>query len=338
VRRAAENMATTTQQLLAFGRRQILKLVPIDANILVAAESNLLRRILGPGIELVTHPSREPLWFTADPVQMEHAFLNLAFNARDAMTEGGRLEISAIAVMVDQSYMQRYGATSAVPGPYVRLSVKDTGTGMNAATVARVFEPFFTTKDLGRGSGLGLASVYGIVKQSGGWIRVESTQGECTTIHLDFPATRGTVPAPVRAPEVKSPATPEAGATILVVDDEELVLRAVAKQLRRMGYQVLEAGGGLAALELASNKDQRLDLLLTDLAMLGMNGPELAKRMTELRPETPVLYMSAHPQKHLVNLGWLTPAEPLLSKPFVYTELAAAVQQALANRTTRPPS
>lgn len=335
IRHAAENMADTTKQLLAFGRRQILKLVPIEANALIAAESSLLRRILGPGIELVTCPSSQPLWFTADPVQMEHVFLNLAFNARDAMPSGGRLEISAHAAVIDESYIRRYGAKGAVSGEYVRLSVKDTGTGMDAATLARVFEPFFTTKDLGRGSGLGLASVYGIVKQSGGWIWVDSTPGQGTTIKLDFPVTRGAFVDPVQPPQIVQPAVAQGDATILVVDDEEAVLRAVAKQLRRMGYQVLEAGGGAAALELASQKDQEIDLLLTDLAMLGMNGPELARRMTELRPETPVLYMSAHPQKHLVSLGWLTTAEPLLTKPFVYAELAAAVQEALANRTIR---
>jgi two-component system cell cycle sensor histidine kinase/response regulator CckA len=180
--------------------------------------------------------------------------------------------------------------------------------------------------------------VYGIVKQSGGWIWVDSTPGQGTTVTIDFPVTKGAVVDPVRAPEILNLAAATSDATILVVDDEEAVLRAVAKQLRRMGYKVLEASGGVVALELASHNDQVIDLLLTDLAMLGMNGPELARRMTELRPETPVLYMSAHPQKHLVSLGWLTSAEALLTKPFTYAELGAAVQQALTNRTIRPLS
>ncbi len=335
VRHAGENMAETTKQLLAFGRRQLLKLVPIEANTLIAVESSLLRRVLGPGVELVTHHSDRPLWFTADAVQMEHVFLNLAFNARDAMPGGGRLEIGAQHVVIDGDYIKRYGAASASPGGYVRLSVRDTGSGMDAATLARVFEPFFTTKEVGRGTGLGLASVYGIVKQSGGWIWVDSTPGQGTTINVDLPVTRGAALEPVPPPAITDTTAPLEDATILVVDDEEAVLRAVARMLRRLGYHVLEATGGVSALEIASHGDQVIDLLLTDLAMLGMNGPELATRMTELRPETPVLYMSAHPQKHLVSLGWLTSAEPLLTKPFTLDELTAAVRTALATGMVR---
>ncbi len=335
VRHAAEHMAATTQQMLAFGRRQTLSPVPLELGTFLGSEEGLLRRVLGTGVRLVIEPGERPLWFTADPGRLEHALLNLAFNARDAMPAGGTLTIRAGVVTVDAAYLERYGTIGAIPGPHVRLTVTDTGVGMDEAIQARLFEPFFTTKDVGRGTGLGLASVYGFVTQSGGWIRVDSAPGKGSIFTLDFPM----IESPATTAEAP-PAGPVAGsdddpATILVVDDEPMVLRTVARQLRRLGYQVQEAQHGAAALALVDRHPGPLDLLLTDVVMPGLSGPELHRRLIQRRPGTPVLFMSGHARQLLATGGSLTAAQTLLTKPFTRGELAAAVSAALAGR---PPA
>ncbi len=332
VRRAAEHMAQTIRQLLAFGRRQLLQPRPLELNALVRTELKTLRQVLGEKIRLTLTTSDAPLWFRADPIQMEQVLLNLVFNARDAMPEGGRLDISTSVQEVDQAYLERHGIGSARPGPHVRLLVRDSGTGMDAATRARIFEPFFTTKPQGQGTGLGLASVYGIVKQSGGWIWVESAPGAGSSFSIDLPTVSAAdIGAPPVAPTGKG-APPHA--TVLVVDDEPVVLRAVGRQLRSLGYEVLEAGSGGAALERLAQHRGAVDLLLSDVLMPGMNGPDLVRRVQALRPGTPVLLMSGYYGDDLPDSPSLALSVPLLRKPFTRDELAAAVAAALAVTST----
>jgi PAS domain S-box-containing protein len=322
---AAERGAELTKRLLAFSRRQALRPEPVDVNRLIHDMEGLLRRTLGEHIEIIiVSVARRPA--LADPVQVESAILNLAINARDAMPGGGKLTIETR----DISHT-RDGAQSddeLMPGEYVRTAVSDTGTGMPPEVMARAFEPFFTTKDVGQGSGLGLSMVYGFTKQSGGQARIESTVGRGTTVSLYLPR------APDDAKVDSPPAGPADSATrgheiVLVVEDEALVRRTVVGQLHALGYQVIEAESGAAALKLLAG-GAAVDLMFTDVVMPGgFDGQELARQARALRPGLRVLFTTGYTEDAALRHDRLAAGTQVLSKPYRRADLARRIREAL---------
>jgi len=280
----------------------------------------MLRSLISENIELKTDLADDLAATRADPGQLEQVLVNLSVNARDAMPDGGRLVIQTENIDVTDG-----GDVPA--GPYVLVGVTDTGTGMDATTLARVFEPFFTTKPRGKGTGLGLASVYGIVRQSGGYIAVTSTPGAGTTFRIHLPR----VDAPVetaRAPRVVSVPAPGTE-TVLVAEDEQMVRVLIRKVLEQAGYTVLLAGGGAEALQLAERHAGPIQMLVTDVVMPGMSGRELARRLLELRPNTKVLYLSGYADDAVERHGVLDPGTAFMQKPFSPGALASRVREVL---------
>ena len=330
IKEATARATSLTAQLLAFSRRQFLQPKLVDLNQLVAQLERLLRRVIGEHIELSCALCAQPLSLQVDPSRLEQALVNLVVNARDAMPRGGRLllETAAVTLGAEEGRLR-----SGLPaGPYVQLSVSDTGVGMDAETRRRAFEPFFTTKGSG-GTGLGLATVYGIVKQSGGEIRLYSEPGQGTTFRLWFPAAAenpGTTP--VEAPAPSEGASRPASGTVLVVEDEALVGDIVRASLQRLGYRVLLAASGEAAERIAREEQGAIDLLLTDVVMPGMDGPEVVTRLTALRPGLRVLYMSGYTENAVVQRGVLEHGIEFLEKPFTQDALAKAVARLLPAR------
>jgi CheY-like chemotaxis protein len=325
---AARRAATLTQRLLAFSRRQPLDPKPIDVNKLVAGMSELLRRTLGEMVVLETVLAGG-LWRSqADPNQLENAILNLAVNARDAMPEGGKLTIETANARLDEAYVEAF-AEPVPPGQYVQVSVSDTGTGMDKATMERVFEPFFTTKEAGKGTGLGLSQVYGFVRQSNGHVRIYSELGEGTTIKIYLPRLIGSEAEPAGLP-AKSPAMIRgSGETILVVEDEPTLRVYAVEALRDLGYRVLEAATGSEALSVAEQHPE-IDLLFTDVVLAGgMNGRAIAETLARRRPNLPVLYTTGYTANAIVHHGRLDPGMHLIGKPYTYAELAAKVRRVL---------
>jgi PAS domain S-box-containing protein len=320
IKSAGERAASLTGQLLAFSRRQMLQPQVVDINVLVMQLQKLLRRLISEEVELVTAlaPDLHPV--TVDPASVEQILVNLAVNARDAMPAGGRLTIETANVTLDEAYAVTHVTMNS--GPYVMLAVGDTGEGMDAATRARVFEPFFTTKEQGKGSGLGLATVYGIVKQSGGYIWVYSEPGHGTVFKVYLPPTL--TPAVAQATEDK--ATDLAGwETVLLVEDEDAV-RALAREvLRRHGYVVLEARHGEDALRVAERHLDAIHLLLTDVVMPHVNGRELADRLAPVRPTMKALFMSGYTEQSRMRVELPAGAE-FLQKPFTPEILARRVR------------
>jgi PAS domain S-box-containing protein len=298
IRRAAERTATITQQLLAFSRRQLLRPENVDLNHLVLTAEPLLRRSLGETQRLVLRPGALPGMIRADRNQLEQVLLNLILNARDAMPDGGEVEV------------ETGGERDAVI-----LTVHDSGIGMDQETLRRAFEPFFTTKEIGQGTGLGLSVVHGIVSQSGGQIQVESAPGAGTTFILRFPVVG---PAPAQAGPPEAADAPRADAVVLIVEDDEVVRRMTARALTEAGFTTLEAEDGVSALEMIATRD-RLDLVVTDLGMPRMDGYELARRIRAERPGVPVLLISGYVQEDLEGHG--AEGWPLLRKPFPPEEL-----------------
>jgi len=322
---AAGGRATgLTQQLLAFSRGQARHRETLDLNSIVTAMGSLLARLIGEDVELVQKLAGGGAHVEADRGQIEQIIMNLAVNARDAMPGGGRITIETAVVELGPG-----GAAGLPAGRYARLTVADTGIGMDKGTAARIFDPFFTTKDLGKGTGLGLATVYGIVRQSGGDITVESAPGRGSRFQIDLPSVAPPVPAltPDAAP-TPGAAVPSRGGseTILVVEDLAPLRRVVAEVLHELGYEVLEAGDPDEALRQAGLFARRIDLLLTDVVMPHMSGIELARRLVIQRPETKVLYMSGY-ATDLPEGG--AGAEDLLCKPFTPEELAARIRERL---------
>jgi PAS domain S-box-containing protein len=326
--KAGERAASLTRQLLAFSRRQVLEPKILDLNSVLADLQKMLRRLIGEDIELVTTLKPKLGRVKVDPGQIEQVIMNLAVNARDAMPEGGKLYIETNDVEVDEDYAQSH--SNMMPGKYVMLAVTDTGIGMDADTQARIFEPFFTTKGKGQGTGLGLAMVYGIVKQSGGFIWVYSESGQGATFKIYFPVVGEDALA---AEPARASAKPANGSeTILVVEDEDGVRGLVCHTLKTRGYHVLEAQGAEQALKLSEQHGKPIHLLLTDVVMPHTGGKELAKFLSALHPETKVLYMSGYTDDAIVRRGILEEGTAFLQKPFAPDALVRKVREVLRGK------
>jgi PAS domain S-box-containing protein len=321
---AGDRAASLTRQLLAFSRQQVLAPRVLDLNAVVGNLDKMLRRLIGEDVELAGTLPPGLGSIEADPGQIEQVILNLAVNARDAMPRGGKLTLETRNVLLDDSYAAT--RSDVRPGPYVLLAVSDTGHGMTPEVKARIFEPFFTTKGPGKGTGLGLATVYGIVKQSGGHLEVYSEPNVGTTFKIYLP--RIEQPAPVGStPEVTMP--PTGGETLLLVEDEEAVLALSREVLSASGYTVLTASRGRQALQLAKQLAGPIHLLVTDVVMPEMGGRQLAERIAALHPETRVLYVSGYTDDAVVRHGILEHEVHFLQKPFSPLALALKVREVL---------
>jgi CheY-like chemotaxis protein len=322
-----------TRQLLSFSRREVIRPRLLNLNQVVGDLSRMLQRVLGEDVHLTTLLA-DDLWsIQADPSQIDQVIMNLAVNARDAMPGGGTLRVETANVVLDEAYAAHH--VEAQPGEYVRLSVSDGGTGMDDQVRARVFEPFFTTKERGQGSGLGLATVFGIVKQNGGHIEVHSEVGQGTTFKIYLP----------RTPASKFEALPGADhleaellsfqdrrrgtETVLLVEDDAPIKDLAKRVLESYGYRVLAAGDGLQALQIGERYEGPIHLLLTDVVLPQINGKELAEQLQSTRPEMAVLYMSGYTDSAFDQHGELVPGIAFVSKPFTIEELMQGVWQVL---------
>jgi PAS domain S-box-containing protein len=328
IRGAAERAAALTHQLLAFSRRQVLELTVVDLNDVVTGLNGMLGRLIGEDVELAVFLAPELWSVKVDAGQLEQVIMNLAVNARDAMPVGGTLTIETSNVTFAARRALADDA-SIPPGSYVRLAVTDTGAGIDAATQARLFEPFFTTKEKGQGTGLGLATVYGIVTQCGGHIGVESEPGVGTTFTIHLPREEGAVAARA-ALAPRASAHPPGRGTVLVVEDEDAVRQLAKRILQNAGYDVLVAASGLEALALLEARTDKVDLLLTDVVLPHMSGRELGERLAIDRPDLAVLFMSGYTDDTMVRHGVLEGRTNLLGKPFTASELLRRVGSLIA--------
>jgi len=326
IKRAAERATALTRQLLAFSRKQVIQPKVLDLNSVVEDLEKMLRRLIGEDIELIACPDPNPVWAKADPGQMEQVVMNLAINSRDAMPQGGKLIIETANVTLDEAYASKRGP-GVKPGPYVCLTVTDTGCGMDRETQSHIFEPFFTTKEQGKGTGLGLSTVYAIVNQGGGDIRVETAEGKGTSFKIYLPRAdkaseeMGASEAPAR---MRSNCE-----TILLVEDEEVVRNLVREILSMQGYNVLQAANGLEALPVCEQHTGPIHLMLTDVVMPQMGGRELAEQVARLRPATKVLFMSGYTDDAIVHHGVLGAGMFFIQKPFAPDALARKVREIL---------
>jgi PAS domain S-box-containing protein len=326
---ATRKASSLTRQLLAFSRRQVLKPELVDLNQVVAETEKMLRRLIGEDVTLVSRCAERLNMVRADPGQIEQVLFNLAVNARDAMPDGGRLTIETGNVDLPERFAKAQLVGS--PGRHVMLSLSDTGCGMDAATQAQIFDPFFTTKEEGKGTGLGLSTVYGIVKQSGGHIFVQSAPGEGTTFKIYLPRAKSQRKSSGRIPR---PGTAQLSGdeTVLLVEDEEELRRLVARILTSYGYRVLVAENGEEALRLAQQTQETIHLVLSDVIMPDLYGPEVARRIRALRPDVRVLHMSGYTDNAVVLQGVLDEGLPYLQKPFTPSALAARVREVLDDK------
>ena len=325
VQKAADRAAALTRQLLAFSRRQVLAPKVVNLNDLVEDTNKMLRRLLGEDVELCTRLEADLGSVTADPGQIEQVIMNLAVNARDAMPKGGKLTLETANVELDEAYSRRHAPVR--PGSYVMLAIADTGCGMDAETLSHVFEPFFTTKEQGKGTGLGLSTVYGIVKQSGGYIWPYSELGMGTTFKIYLPRVDETAERlPVRTQSTSGLGGTE---TILLVEDEEGVRGLTRQLLQRHGYTVLEAEHGKDALLLCERYSGTIHMLLSDVVLAQMSGRDLVQRLAPLRPKMRVLYMSGYSDEAIVHHGVLAPGTAFLQKPFTTEALMRKLREVL---------
>ena len=328
IQRAATRAADLTRQLLIFARREVTNPQVLDLNAVVAGVENLLRRTIGEDVELVLSLTDDLPGVRADPGQIEQVFLNLTLNARDAMPRGGRLVVETSAVELNGA--SDPGRPGVAAGRYVRLSVSDTGAGMSATVAARAFEPFFTTKPAGQGTGLGLATVYGIVTGAGGNISIESEEGRGTRVSINLPASDEPATASARM------ATPTAirsgdGRTVLIVEDENAVLVAAVRILNAQGYKVLGRSDPTHALDVLGDLATAVDILVTDVVMPRLAGVELARRAHELRPGLPILFISGYSQNLVDDRGTLPAGSNIMQKPFTRHALLRAIGETLGD-------
>jgi PAS domain S-box-containing protein len=325
IHEAAKRGASLTRQLLAFSRRQPVQTQLLDLNERLREVSKLLRPLLGDDVEVVLLPRSATAIIEVDPSQLDQIVINLAVNARDAMPRGGRLILETGVSDFDESFAREHPGMNV--GRYVMLAVSDSGTGMDEATRSRIFEPFFTTKETGKGSGLGLATVYGIVKQSGGHVWVYSEPGHGSTFKIYLPSAAHKMGT---EPEAQVEALPgrREGMTILLVEDDVTMRKLTRTMLEQHGYQVIEAGDGKAALDVISSNPAPIDLVLTDVVMKGMNGPELVLQLIQSHPALKVVYMSGYTEELFANHG-VDSGIRLLEKPFTRADLLKTVDAAL---------
>lgn len=328
IEKATGQATSLTKQLLAFSRRQMLQPKVFDLNALVLSADQMLQRLIGDDIELVTHAAPKLGAVKADPNQIEQVILNLVINARDAMADGGKITIETANVELDGAYVLEHLGAKA--GSYVMLAVSDTGTGIDQQTMAHIFEPFFTTKELGKGTGLGLSMVYGIVKQSGGSIWVYSEKNVGTTFKVYLPRTDELV-APVERTGAPA-ATARGNETVLLVEDDTMVRDLACEVLRGAGYDVLEAATPAVALDLCHRHTGAIHLLLSDVVMPGMNGAEMARLVEKLRPEIRVLFMSGYTDNAVLQTGELREGVAFLQKPFTPSTLGKKVREILDHK------
>jgi PAS domain S-box-containing protein len=326
IRKAAERTSAVTAQLLAFSRRQIMRPEVLDLNAVVSGWEPVLRRIMGEDCEIVLRPGPTPAPVKADRGRLEQVLLNLALNARDAMPEGGTLTLEILEAELTEAYALMRPGVVIRPGRYALLVVSDTGHGMDKQTQDQIFEPFFTTKAIGQGTGLGLSTVYGIVKQSDGYIWAYSEPGQGATFKIYLPMSEEATSTPRVSGEGLGPAR---GESILVVEDEVSVRKMIRRALEAAGYRVLEAGNGSEALEVLSAISQPVDLVLTDVVMPGMNGRDLAVRIGEQFPGTPVLFTSGYTDSEIVRRGLLDPGAAFIQKPFTPDTIVRILRERL---------
>jgi len=323
---SAKRAAALTRQLLAFGRRQVLSLRFLDMNAVVADNCQIASRLVDDSIEVVAQLAPEPAWIKADPAQVEQIMANLAAHAQAAMPHGGKMTFAVSNIEIDEEHTSQY--PNLLPGQYVVLSVSDTGSGMAPEVKARLFEPFFSTREFGQGTGLGLASMYGIVLQSGGGISVQSEPGKGTTFHVFLPRVQ---PEDASGPPMvasKSIASLRGTETILLVEDHAPLLELAREFLQGLGYRLLTANLPLKALEISSRYTHNIDLLLTDVLMPGMNGCELAHELKIHRPEMKVLYVSGFADRALEENDLSGPVA-FMEKPYEFDELARKIREIL---------
>jgi PAS domain S-box-containing protein len=327
IKKAAGRSRDTTRQLLAFSRRQIIAPKTIDLNQLVENARNTLLPLIGEDVELRFESGQELWTVVFDPSQFEQMLVNLVVNARDALRDGGKITIETANVTLDAGYCREHPEARA--GEYVVLTVRDDGVGMDAETLAHIFEPFFSTKEVGKGTGLGLATVYGVIKQNGGFINVQSEPGRGSSFKVFIPRTAtGLTEARAMA---DAPAARRPG-TVLVVEDDEMVRHLTRSMLLTLGYAVLPAATPNEALSLCQKLDVRIDLLLSDVVMPEMKGSELSRRVREIRPDINVLFMSGYTSDVVVRHGVFDDAVSFIQKPFTMAELARSVESAMRRR------
>lgn len=329
IRKAGDTAGGLTRQLLAFGRKQVLQPKALDLNEIIGNADGFLPRLVKDDVSLSTSLYPGLMAIMADPVQVEQILLNLVINACDAMPNGGKLHIQTENVAVEESLAPKLGVA---PGPFVRLTISDTGTGMAEEIRAHIFEPFYTTKAVGKGSGLGLATVYGIIKQSGGYIDVDSKVGRGTSFQVYLPATRLAT-----SRELPPPAQLQSGdgATILVVEDSEPLRDLIFETLETMGYTALMAQDGHQAIRICTQFSASIDLLLTDVVMPKMKGPEVMRRVKQMRPDIGVLFMSGYTNDVTLRQGVSNAEVSFIQKPFSSTELTHKLREALARAQDR---
>jgi PAS domain S-box-containing protein len=326
IRQAADRAAALTRQLLAFGRKQILQPAILDLNSILAGMENVLRHLVGNNGEIRITPGAGLKAVKADAGQIEQVIMNIAMNAAEAMPNGGTLSLETANVTLDEAYVSRFPELKA--GEYVMLAIADTGVGMSESVKTRVFEPFFSTKPVGQGTGLGLATCYGILKQSGGHINVYSELARGSTFKIYLPQVEA--PAKIPAQHIETPDLPRGTETILLVEDDPSLREMAAILLTRLGYTVLTAANGVEALSLKQQRGAgHVDLLFTDVVMPHMSGKELSDRVRVLYPHTRILFTSAYTENSIVHQGVLDPGVALLQKPFTPGALARKVREVL---------
>jgi CheY-like chemotaxis protein len=326
IQNAAKRSMDLTRQLLAFARCQSIAPKVIDINQAVASMLKMLQHLIGEDIELIWHPG-EQIWpIHIDPTQIDQILANLCVNARDAISSVGRIILETSNTEIDEDYCSLH--RGFLPGEFVQLAVSDDGIGMDAATLEKIFEPFFSTKAIGRGTGLGLATIYGIVKQNDGFIDVYSVPNGGTVFKVFLPRISGETVGTIAASDDET--APGKGETLLLVEDEIAILRLVERLLRQLGYRVLAANSPLEAFTIAQNHPGQIDLLVTDVIMPELNGQDLANRLRGIFPGLPVLFMSGYTANIIMHRGVLDRGVFLLQKPFSKRELATKVREVLS--------